>query len=222
MSDNKNLSQGLDQIVKEMIGEMVKYSSTLGDWGKYVKLKLKIYLRDNGYDARLSVKPLKTHYKHYKGIYISSYNYITGIYDILFDSDIGELEKNMEKVENIRRIRSIETFAIGIHNKVVDSYLNSLEEHKKKEYNKILVYFEGDVPCYNKINEEIKESIIFGKSISKRDYKLIDQLASMFKVKDKPVYIFTALKEKKKDKNDHEIELSYPDYYKFGFWIFES
>jgi len=209
MRNKKILSQKLDHILEEM----VIFSSTLGDWGKHVEIE--IYLRDNGYDSsgfsmnqseigKFRSQRICNSYR--KNIYFSKYDYTTDIYNINFNYNLGikELWENILELENT--ILSIETLAIDIRNIVVNSYLDP-----SKEYKKILIYFERDVTDYNKIYEEIKESIIFGQSINK-NYEFID----------KSVFRFTALKEKKKDTNDDEIDLSYPDYYKFNFRIYES
>jgi hypothetical protein len=193
MSDKKILSKKLDWILMEM----VRYSFTLGDWGKDVRIE--IYLEYDGdkvvrYDAESRSLD--------KGIYLSFYNYDDN-YEIIFNPRIRELRKNMRKMKDI--IKNIETLAIGIYKIVVNSYLDPLEK-----YDEILIRFRRGESDYNKINEEIKESTIFGHSIPKK-YEFADQ----------PVFEFKALKEKKKDTNDDEIELSNPDYYKFSFKIYE-
>jgi hypothetical protein len=182
-SDKKILSKKLDQI----LGEMVRYSFTLGDWGKYVWIV--IYLGDNGYNARsFGVKSSEIRIFESQrscnsclgDIYISKYDYTTNSYNINFNSDIGELRENTIEVKNT--IMNIETLAIGISNIVVNSYLDP-----SKEYKKMSIYFRRDVSDYNKIDEEIKESTIFGQSIPKK-YEFINI----------PAFKFTALKEKKK------------------------
>ncbi|MFP3166834.1 MAG: hypothetical protein RXQ68_00160 [Candidatus Nanopusillus sp.] len=213
MSDKENLSQKLDWILKEMVGEIVKYSFTLGDWGKDIRIL--IYLGDNGYSVESSgVNPLeirkfesqKIYKPHRKYIYFSDYDYTTDIYNIIFNPYIRELRKNMRKEKNI--IRNMETLAIGIYNLVINSYLDSSEE-----YGTISIHFIRNESDYNKIDEEIKESIIFGRSIPIK-YESIDQ--SIYQ----PVFKFKALKEKKKDKNDDTIGLFDPDYYKFSFTVY--
>jgi hypothetical protein len=207
MSNKKILFQKLDDI----LGKMVGYSFTLGDWGKHIGVE--IYLRDNGYDSSsFSIEQSeierfesqKSCNSCRKYIYFSKYEYTTDIYSINFNLGIKELWENMLEVES--KIIDIETLAIGIRNIVVNSHLDP-----SKEYRKILIYFERNILDYNRIIEEIKESIIFGQSIPE-NYKSTDKL----------VFTFTALKEKKKGTNDDETDLSYPDYYKFGFRIYES
>ena len=188
---------------------MVEYSFTLGDWGKYLWVAINLKydgLIYNGYNSRsFVVKPSKIRIFEIQrscnscleDIYSSKYDYKTNIYSINFNPDIIESWENILELES--KIIDIETLAIGIHNIVVNSHLDSSNGYKM-----ILIYFERDVSDYNKIDEEIKESIIFGQSIPKEDKSI-----------DKPVFEFKALKDKKND-------LSYPDYYKFGFRIYES
>ena len=198
-SDKEYLFKKLDQILREM----VIYSFTLGDWGKYVWVV--IHLGDNGYTASsFGVKPSeirrfenqKSCNSCFEYIYLSKYDYADYSYDIDFNPDIRELSENMWEVKNM--IWNIETLAIDIYNIVVNSYLDP-----SKKYKKILIYFGKDVTDYNKIIEEINERIIVGQSIP-NNYESIDQ----------PVFMFTALKEKK-------TELSYPDYYRFSFEVYE-
>ncbi|NAZ26130.1 MAG: hypothetical protein GU343_01140 [Nanoarchaeota archaeon] len=205
MSDKKDLYQKLDWI----LGGMFKYSIILGDWGKYVWVV--IYLGDDGYNAEgFNVKPWRIREFEnqtvcrscLEDIYLSEYDYTTDSYNINFNPGIKELRKNIGKVNNI--IRNIETRAIDIYNIIVNSYLDPSEKYKK-----ISIYFKREVPDYNKIIEEIKESTIFGQSIPRR-YESIDE----------PVFRFMALKGKKKDINDGKIELSYPNYYRFSYIVY--
>jgi hypothetical protein len=208
MRDKKILFEKLDLILRKM----VRYSFTLGDWGKHVWIV--IYLRDNGYNSRsFCVRPSEIErYESQKicmlcfeNIYNSKYDYndyITDIYNINFNPYIRESMENIEKVEDI--IRNIEALAINTYNMVVNSYLDPSNDYKK-----ISIYFKRDVLDYNGIIGEIKESIIFGRSISEN-----------YKFRDQPVFTFTALKEKKRGINNDEIELSYPDYYTFSFIIY--
>ena len=205
-SDKEYLFKKLDWILREMF----RYSSTLGDWGKYVWIG--IYLGDNGYTASsFGVKPseikkfesqvicnccFENIYQYLEYIYLSKYDYADYSYDIDFNPDIKELWENKMEAENM--IRNIEILAIDILNIVVNSYLDP-----SKKYKKILIHFRRDVKDYNKIIEEINEKIIFGQSIP-NNYKSIDQ----------PVFMFTSLKEKKTD-------ISYPDYYRFSFMVYE-
>ena len=177
--------------------------------GKYVWIV--IYLGNGGYDAKsFGVKPWKIGEFESQtvcrsclaDIYLSEYDYTTDSYYISFNPGIRELRKNMGKVRNI--IRKIETRAIDIYNIIVDSYLYPSEEHRK-----ISIYFKREVRDYNKINEEIKESTIFGQSIPRRHESI-----------DEPVFRFMALKGKKKYINDGKIELSYPNYYRFSYIVY--
>ena len=199
MSDKEILSQKLDQILRGM----VKYSFTLGGWGKYVWVV--IYLGYNGYNSgSFGVK--RSEMRRFgsqtvsrsrrEDIYRSKYNYTTYSYDIDFNSDIRELSENKIEVKSI--IRNIETLAIDIYNIVVNSYLDP-----SKKYKKISIYFRRDIPNYNKIIKEIKESNISKQSIIKK-YEFINL----------PVFMFTTLKEKK-------TEPSYPNYYRFSFMVYE-
>ena len=206
-SDKEYLFKRLDQILREM----VVYSSTLGDWGKYVWVE--IHLGDNGYNASsFGVKPSEIRrfesqricnscfediYPYLDYIYLSKYDHANNYsYDIDFNPDIRELWENKMDAENM--IKNIETMAMDILNIAVKLHLDP-----SKKYKKILIYFERDVTDYNKIIEEINKKIIFGQFIP-NNYESIDQ----------PVFMFTALKEKK-------TELSYPNYYKFSFRIYE-
>jgi len=190
---------------KNWIRYLVKfrYSFNLGDWGKHVWLV--IYLGNNGYNASsFGVKPSEIRRFEtqvicnscFEYIYLSKYDHADYSYDIDFNPDIRELWENKMEAENM--IRNIETLAIDIYNIVVKSYLDSL-----KKYKKILIHFRRNVQDYNKIIEEIKENNISKQSIIKK-YEFINL----------PVFMFTALKEKK-------TEPSYPNYYRFSFMVYE-
>jgi len=223
-----------------MLNGMLRYSFILGDWGKY--LWVVIRLRPDGYNVESFVidPPEIRRFESQnicneclKYIYFSSYNSKTNSYNILFNYDVKELRKNTREVKNI--IGKIETLAIDTYNIVVNSYLDS-----SNEYNKISIYFRRDIKDYDKIVEEIKESIIFGHSIpnnhefiAQHYNKIIKEnkestifrqsISKKYKSTDRPVYMFTALKEKKKDTNDgNEIELSYPDGYRFSFIVYKN
>jgi len=198
-SDKEYLFKKLDQILSEMF----RYSFNLGDWGKHVWLV--IYLGNNGYNASsFGVKPSEIRRFEsqvicnscFEYIYLSKYDHADYSYDIDFNPDIRELWENKMETENM--IRNIETLAIDIYNIVVKSYLDP-----SKKYKKILMHFRRDVQDYNKIIEEIKESNISKQSIIKK-YEFINL----------PVFMFTALKEKK-------TEPSYPNYYRFSFMVYE-
>ena len=198
-SDKEYLFKKLDQILSEMF----RYSFNLGDWGKHVWVV--IYLGDNGYNASsFGVKPSEIRRFEtqvicnscFEYIYLSKYDHADYSYDIDFNSDIRELWENKMEAENM--IRNIETLAIDIYNIVVKSYLDP-----SKKYKKILIHFRRDVQDYNKIIEEIKENTISKQSIIKK-YEFINL----------PVFMFTALKEKK-------TEPSYPNYYRFSFMVYE-
>jgi len=198
-SDKEYLFKKLDQILSEMF----RYSFNLGDWGKHVWLV--IYLGNNGYNASsFGVKPSEIRRFEsqvicnscFEYIYLSKYDHADYSYDIDFNPDIRELWENKMEAENM--IRNIETLAIDIYNIVVKSYLDP-----SKKYKKILIHFRRDVQDYNKIIEEIKENTISKQSIIKK-YEFINL----------PVFMFTALKEKK-------TEPSYPNYYRFSFMVYE-
>jgi len=198
-SDKEYLFKKLDQILSEMF----RYSFNLGDWGKHVWLV--IYLGNNGYNASsFGVKPSEIRRFEtqvicnscFEYIYLSKYDHADYSYDIDFNPDIRELWENKMEAENM--IRNIETLAIDIYNIVVKSYLDP-----SKKYKKILIHFRRDVQDYNKIIEEIKENNISKQSIIKK-YEFINL----------PVFMFTALKEKK-------TEPSYPNYYRFSFMVYE-
>jgi len=164
-----------------------------------------IYLGNNGYNASsFGVKPSEIRRFEtqvicnscFEYIYLSKYDHADYSYDIDFNSDIRELWENKMEAENM--IRNIETLAIDIYNIVVKSYLDP-----SKKYKKILIHFRRDVQDYNKIIEEIKENTISKQSIIKK-YEFINL----------PVFMFTALKEKK-------TEPSYPNYYRFSFMVYE-
>jgi hypothetical protein len=211
MDDKKILSQGLDQIVKEMIWEMSRYSFTLGDLGNYIEVD--IYLgEDRYYVISFGIeqpeierfKGQRSYNSYRKDIHFSIYDPKTHDYYIDFKPCIKELLKNNPEVEDI--IIDIETLARSTYNTVLDSHLDP-----SKNYNRILMSFEKDTLYLNKIIKEIEESIIIGQSTNKKSKS---KHKSKDKSKDKTVYEFIALKEKKND-------LSYPDYYKFGFRIYE-
>jgi len=198
-SDKEYLFKKLDQILSEMF----RYSFNLGDWGKHVWLV--IYLGNNGYNASsFGVKPSEIRRFEsqvicnscFEYIYLSKYDHADYSYDIDFNHDIRELWENKMEAENM--IRNIETLAIDIYNIVVKSYLDP-----SKKYKKILIHSKRNVQDYNKIIEEIKENTISKQSIIKK-YEFINL----------PVFMFTALKEKK-------TEPSYPNYYRFSFMVYE-
>ena len=199
MSNKKILFQKLDDI----LGKMVEYSFTLGDLGEYIRVEM--YLVNNGYNGKsFTIKQsekkrydsLESFNSRFLDIYHSKYNYITNSYNIDFNSSIRNSWESDIELENI--ILNIETLAINIYNIVVNSYLDP-----SKEYKKISISFKRNGTNYNKIIEEIEESIIFGQSIDDK-YEFIDQ----------PVFKLITLKEKKND-------LSYPDYYRFNFIVYE-
>jgi len=206
MDDKQILPPRLDQIVKEMIWEMSRYSFTLGDLGNYIGVD--IYLGDEYYVISFSIeqpkigrfKSQRSYNLYRKDIHFSIYDPKTHDYYIDFKPCIKELLKNNPEVEDI--IIDLETLARSTYNTVLDSHLDL-----SKNYNRILMSFKKGTLYLNKIIKEIEESIIIGRSINKKS-------KSKDRYKDKLVYEFTALKEKKND-------LSYPDYYKFSFRIYE-
>ena len=149
MSNKKILFQKLDDI----LGKMVEYSFTLGDWGKYLWVAINLKydgLIYNGYNSRsFVVKPSKIRrfesqvicnscfediYPCFEYIYLSKYDYANNYsYDIDFNPDIRELWENKMEAENM--IKNIETLAIDIYNIVVNSYLDP-----SKKYKKILIH----------------------------------------------------------------------------------
>jgi archaellum component FlaC len=232
------LSEKLDWILEEM----VEYSFTSGDFGKDLLVLINlIYNKYNGYNAgSFYIKSSETEKfesrsnsnsrPKYIDIYHSKYDYINDSYKIKFNHNIINLGKNIEELKN--KIRNIETLAIDICNTVVNSYLDPSKECKK-----IAIFFKRDISDYNGIIKEIGESIIFGRSISSNNYKLIEdynkiieeieestifgKLSTIFrrfifknnKSKDQPVYMFIASKER-------ETDLDYPNYYGFVFIIY--
>ncbi|MFP3257488.1 MAG: hypothetical protein RXO36_06800 [Candidatus Nanopusillus acidilobi] len=203
MSDIKNLFRKLDDILHNM----VKYSFSLGKWGRYNWIE--IYIGYNG-DVRKGfvVKPWKIYeFEHQKvcnscfeDIYVSEYDRINRSYNIYTNDYISEVKKNKKEIKNI--ISNIETQAMDVYDITVDSYLDLL-----KNYSKVLIYFRRDILDYNKIIKEIEDSTIFGQPIFN---------------KDRLSYRFIALEEKEISKYGEESELSYPENYKFSFMIYEK
>jgi hypothetical protein len=241
MRYKNNLFEKLDWILNETL----KYSFTLGDLGKNLLIVVDLRHSKYGrYNARgFFVKPseteifesLSSNNLYFKCIYSSEYDYIKGSYKIKFNSDIKKLGENIEKLKDT--IRNIENQAIDICNTVVNSYLDPLNECKR-----ILIHFNRYISDYNKIIEEIKESSIFGQSIS-NNYEFTDphnkiiekiekstirgKLINIFrrhilkndKRRDQLFYMFRASKYIK-DINGNIIDLSYPNYYRFSFMIY--
>ncbi|AMD29648.1 hypothetical protein Nps_00820 [Candidatus Nanopusillus acidilobi] len=206
MSDIKNLFRKLDDILHDM----VKYSFTLGNWGRYTWIE--IYIGYNGYGGKgFVVKPWKIYeFEHQKvcnscfgDIYVSEYDRINRSYNIYTNDYISKVKENKKEIENI--ISNIETQAMYVYDITVDSYLDLL-----KNYSKVLIYFRRDIFDYNKIIEEIKNSIMFGQPINKVGPK------------DRLSYRFIALEEKEISKYGEESELSYPENYRFSFMIYEK
>jgi hypothetical protein len=252
MSDIRNSFRKLDDIlfnmVYDLLLDMVEYSFTLGDWGEYVWVVIDLrddspYLRNTSYKAKsFVINPQKIYeVEHqnvcnscFENIYFSEYDYTTDSYVIDFNPGISELQENYIKMKNT--IIKIENLAIDILNRVVNSYLDP-----SKEYGKISVYFRRrEVPNDYKIIGEIEESTILGQPIPAKPefYESINQYYEKIEKSKKnafeqsisnkpefiyiPVFEYMALKEKKKDTNEDEIELSYPDYYLFSLMIYQS
>ncbi|EOD42820.1 Uncharacterized protein Nst1_159 [Candidatus Nanobsidianus stetteri] len=203
MRDEKIQSQTLDEMLIELVSETAKYSFTLGDWGEYIWIIMD--LKGKGHNAESVGAKLSEIRRGFdvRYIYHREYDYNTNTYSTIFGNYIRELNKNIEKVADITI--NIETRAIDIYKRVVNSYLDP-----SRKYAKILIYFKRKIDDYNKIIEEIDESIIFGQSISNK-YGFVYQ----------PAFKFMTLREKEKDKNENITELSKPDYYEFSYTVYE-
>jgi len=200
MSDKKILFKKLDDILMRMF----KYSVILGDWGKYVWII--IYLRDNGYSGEsYVVNPKKIpDFKRKKicnscleDIYVSEYDYTNNIYNLYYNDDIEEVRKNFKKIEKIAM--NIEMTAIEVYNMLLS--LNILDP--SENYSKLSIYFRRYISDYNKILKEIKNSSIFGRSVSKK-----------VRSEDQPVYVYRAIGGKD--------GLSYPKGYTFSFMVYKQ
>jgi hypothetical protein len=184
MSDIRNSFRKLDDILLNMVHDilldMVEYSFTLGDWGKYVWVVIYPRNRNTSYKAKsFVINPQKIYeVEHQKvcnscfeNIYFSEYDYTTDSYVINFNPGISELQENYIKMKNT--IIKIENLAIDILNRVVNSYLDP-----SKEYGEISVYFRRrEVPNDYKIIGEIEESTILGQPIPAKPefYEFINQ-----------------------------------------------
>ena len=211
MSDKENLFEKLDDILMGVF----KYSVILGDLGKYVQIT--IDLRKNGYSGESYVfdtkeiqylRNIKIYKSYGKNIYVSKYNNKNKVYYFLYNDKIEEVRKNFKKIKKIAR--NIEMTAIDVYNMLLK--LNILDPSKK--YSKLSIYFSRDISDYNKILEEIKKSIIFGRPVSgevKSKVKSKNQ-PSKDKPKDQPVYVYMAAGR----------DLSYPKGYTFSFWVYEQ
>jgi hypothetical protein len=224
MRDKKNLPQTLDGMLMEMVKEMAEYSFTLGDWGERVLVM--IYIKDNGYNAEsFSVKLPKIIRRKFdsKFIYQSEYDDKTNSYIIVFNSHLRNL--NIEKLKDM--IMNMETLAIDTYNIIVNSYLDF-----STNYRGISMSFERYTSKYDKIIKETEESRIFGYSITDNHefYEFMNQhydeiIKKIKKSKNKSISIYLpafrieTFKEKKKDINDDELDLSEPKYYRFNFTV---
>ena len=205
MSDIRNLFEKLDDILHDM----VKYSFTLGNWGRRVRIEIYIGI---GYRIYIgggsAVKPWKIYeFEHQKvcnscfeNIYVSEYDSINRSYNIYTNDYISKVKENKKEIENI--ISNIETRAMYVYDITVDPSLDTF-----KNYSRVLIGFERNIFNYDKIIEEIKNSSIFGQSINKVG------------LKNRPSYRFIALEEKEISKYGEESELSYPKNYRFSFMI---
>jgi len=205
MSDIRNLFEKLDDILHDM----VKYSFTLGNWGRRVRIEIYIGIGYTIYIGRGSaVKPWKIYeFEHQKvcnscfeNIYVSEYDSINRSYNIYTNDYISKVKENKKEIENI--ISNIETRAMYVYDITVDPSLDTF-----KNYSRVLIGFERNIFNYDKIIEEIKNSSIFGQSINKVG------------LKNRPSYRFIALEEKEISKYGEESELSYPKNYRFSFMI---
>jgi len=183
--------------------EMLTYSSTLGDLGKYVQII--IDLRKKGYIGESYVfdtkeiqylRNIKIYKSRSKKIYVSKYNNKNKVYYFLYNYKIEEVRKNFKKIEKIAR--NIEMTAIEVYKMLLK--LNILDPSKK--YSKLLIYFSRDTFDDEKIRRGIKKSGIFGKPVS-------EKVKSKDKSKDQPVCVYMATGR----------DLSYPEGYTFSFWV---
>jgi len=205
MSDIRNLFGKLDDILRDM----VEYSFTLGNWGRYVRIEIYIGI---GYRIYIgggsAVKPWKIYeFEHQKvcnscfeNIYVSEYDSINRSYNIYTNDYISKVKENKKKIKNI--ISNIETKARYAYDITVDPSLDTF-----KNYSKEVICFKRKISDYDKIIEEIKNSSIFGQSINKDGHK------------NRPSYRFIALQEKEISKYGEESELPYPKNYRFSFMI---
>jgi len=199
MSDKKILFEKLDDILMGMS----KYSFILGNWGKYVWII--IYLGDNGYSGEsYVVNPKKIpDFEHkkicnscLKDIYVSEYDYTNNVYNFYYNDDIKEVRKNFKKIEKIAM--NIEMTAIKVYNMLLN--LNILDS--SENYSKLSIYFRRDISDYNKILKEIKNSSIFGRSVSRK-----------VRFGEQPVYVYRAIGGKD--------GLSSPEGYTFSFMVYK-
>ena len=200
MSDKENLFEKLDDILMGMF----KYSVILGDLGEYVQII--IDLRKNGYSGESYVFDMKEIqylrnikiYKSYsKKIYVSKYNNKNKVYYFLYNDKIEEVRKNFEEIAEIAM--NIEMTAIEVYNMLLS--LNILDP--SENYSKLSIYFRRYISDYNKILKEIKNSSIFGRSVSKK-----------VRSEDQPVYVYRAIGGKD--------GLSYPKGYTFSFMVYKQ
>jgi len=199
MSNKEILFKNLDGILNGMF----KYSLILGNRGKHVWIV--IHIRDYRYEGEsfvidpskiVVVEGLKICNGCREYIYSSEYNYINNIYYIFLNTNIRNVRENIEEMKKL--ISNIETRALDVYNITVNSYLDP-----SRTYPKLLIHFRRNTSNDQKIYEEIKKSIIFGHTTSKK-----------IKFNEQPVFRFVALEEKKTG------DLSYPENYRFIFMVY--
>jgi hypothetical protein len=193
MGNEGNSFETLDEI----LASMWMLSSFLGPGRKNIRIE--IYRGPNGHEGIGLVELKKSSQYEYKYIlYRSKSNYEENYYNIRIN--IGRVKENIEEIKKL--IKDIEKLAIELTTEVYkekykgnkSSYLDS-----GGNYSKILIDFEEKTSDSFKILKEMnKNSIIFGWSTN--NY----------------VSRFVALRVRK-NKNDGEIELSYPKNYWFSF-----
>jgi hypothetical protein len=192
MGNEGNSFKTLDEI----LASMWMLSSFLGPGRKNVRIE--IYRGPNGHEGIGLVELRKSSQYKYKYIYRSKSSYEENYYNIRIN--IGGVNENIEEIKKL--IKDIEKLAIQLTTEVYkEKYKRNNSSHLDSggNYSKILIDFEGKTSDSYKILEEMNEnSIIFGWSTN--NY----------------VSRFVALRVRK-NKNDGEIELSYPKNYRFSF-----
>ena len=192
MGNEGNSFKTLDEI----LASMWMLSSFLGPGRKNVRIE--IYRGPNGHEGIGLVELRKSSQYKYKYIYHSKSSYEENYYNIRIN--IGGVNENIEEIKKL--IKDIEKLAIQLTTEVYkEKYKRKNSSHLDSggNYSKILIDFEGKTSDSYKILEEMNEnSIIFGWSTN--NY----------------VSRFVALRVRK-NKNDGEIELSYPKNYRFSF-----
>jgi len=147
---------------------------------------------------------MKICYSCFEDLYVSEYDHINNSYVIYTNNNIREIKRNKDEMKKL--IRNIEKRAIKLYNIILYSYLDPSEN-----YSKLSIYFRRNISDYdyNKIVEEIGNSIILGKPI-------LNNASS----EEEPVYGYMALEGDKGSIYDNGINLSYPKNYKFNFIVY--